>query len=116
MKTFDLEALYGSAALPETRAEAAKDFNALVNELGWLQESDREDFLPFILSYSRRRNTTVDGQNFNLTDVEILELARETAEIEHVDALKMFLDTHYDGDRELDFDLDEGRAKREAAQ
>ena len=105
MKTFDLEALYGSAALPETRAEAAKDFNALVNEL-----------LTFILSYSRRRNTTVDGQNFNLTDVEILELARETAEIEHVDALKMFLDTHYDGDRELDFDLDEWRAKREAAQ
>ena len=57
----------------------------------------------------KTRNTTVDGQNFNLTDVEILELARKAAQIEHVDALKMFLDTHYDGDRELDFDLDEWR-------
>tara|TARA_B100001123_G_scaffold431347_1_gene552679 strand:+ start:2259 stop:2678 length:420 start_codon:yes stop_codon:yes gene_type:complete len=60
-------------------------------------------------TFDRRRNTTVDGQNFNLTDVEILELANKTTETEFVDDLEFFLDTHYDGDRLMDFDLDNWR-------
>ena len=53
------------------------------------------------------RSTIVWGQRFNLTDDEILELAKTHPD--KIDALRMFLETHYDGDRLMDFELDEWR-------
>jgi hypothetical protein len=56
------------------------------------------------------RGTTVSGQHFHLTDDEIIELAKKTHP-DKIDGLKMYLETHYDGDLDgeyhlMGFDLD----------
>ena len=51
-----LDDLYGSGAYPKTKDEARHDFNTLVDELGWLKESDREDYLRAIETHWRKND------------------------------------------------------------
>jgi len=51
-----LDGIYGSFDYPETKKEAERDFNAFVNELGWLKESDREDYLRAIETHWRKND------------------------------------------------------------
>ena len=61
-------------------------------------------------SKMQTRSTTIEGQTFNLTDEEIVDLYTKDAPEEYViNALWDFLDDAVDGERLMDFDLDQWR-------
>ncbi len=56
------------------------------------------------------RITEVEGQIFNLTDNEIIEMARKTHP-ESIPYLEVYLEFWFDGDRPMDFSLDDWRCE-----
>ena len=56
------------------------------------------------------RITEVQGQNFDLTDNEIIEMARKTHP-KSIPYLAVYLEFLFDGDRPMDFSLDDWRCE-----
>ena len=50
-----LDDLYGDAEYPDSKAEAERDFNAFVDELGWLKASDKDDYFRAVEALWRER-------------------------------------------------------------